>query len=104
MEIKVTRPKQFADMVRDYRLLADSKEIAVIKRGTTQSVTLPEGCKMLKAEIDWCSSPEFPVSEIRAGKIVVKNSFSSNFLKAMFLPLYYISFGKEMYLAIESEE
>lgn len=100
MEIEVTRPKQFADMARDYRLLVDGKE-AVIKRGTTQRITLPEGSKTLKASIDWCSSPEFNVSDIRTGKIVVKNAFSSNFFKSIFLPLYYISLGKNRYLKIE---
>ncbi|MFM7859711.1 MAG: hypothetical protein ACKO96_49220, partial [Flammeovirgaceae bacterium] len=43
--------------------------------GTTQRITLPEGSKTLKASIDWCSSPEFNVSDIRTGKIVVKNAF-----------------------------
>lgn len=102
MELEVTRPKQYSDMARDYHLLVDGKEIAVIKRGVTQTITLPEGSKTLKAVIDWCSSPDFNVSDIRSGRIVVKNSFSSNFLKFIFLPLYYISFGKEKYLKIES--
>ncbi|MDF3126503.1 hypothetical protein [Rheinheimera sp. 1928-s] len=102
MEIEVIRPKQFADMARDYHLLVDGKEIAVIRRGTTQTITLPEGSKTLKAVIDWCSSPDFQVRDIRSGKIVVKNSFASNFFKAVFLPLYYISLGKEKYLKIET--
>lgn len=102
MEIEVTRPKQFADMARDYHLLVDGKEMAVIKRGTTQTITLPEGSKTLKAVIDWCSSPEFHVSDIRAGKVVVKNSFASNFFKTVLLSLYYISLGKEKYLEIET--
>lgn len=102
MKIEVTRPKQFADMARDYHLLVDGEEIAVIKRGVTQTVTLPEGSKTLKAVIDWCSSPDFQVSDIRSGQIVVKNSFASNFFKALFLPLYYISLGKNRYLRIET--
>ncbi len=43
MEIEVVRPKQFADIFRDYHLLVDGKEAAVIKRGATQTITLPEG-------------------------------------------------------------
>lgn len=89
-------------MARDYHLLVDGKEIAVIKRGTTQKITLPEGSKTLKAVIDWCSSPEFNVCDIRSGKIVLKNSFGSNFFKSIFLPLYYISLGKNRYLKIET--
>lgn len=102
MEIEVTRPKQYADMARDYHLLVDGKEVAVIKRGITQTVILPEGSKTLTAVIDWCSSPDFDVSEIRSGKIVVKNSFGSNFFKSIFMPLYYISLGKQKYLEIEN--
>lgn len=102
MEIQVVRPKQYADMMRDYHLLADGEEVAVIKRGTTQTVTLPDGCKTLMAVIDWCGSPEFAVSDVRSGKIVVKNSFSSNIFKSMLTPLYYITLGKEKYLTIES--
>ena len=102
MEIEVVRPKQFADIFRDYHLLINGKEAAVIKRGATQTITLPEGSKTLKAVVDWCSSPDFDFSDIRSGKIVVKNSFSSNFFKSLFLPLYYISLGKERYLKIEA--
>ena len=102
MKIEVKRPKQFADMARDYHLLVDGKEIAVIKRGTTQVITLPDGSETLKAVIDWCSSPEFRVGDIHSGKIVVKNSFASNFFKFVFLPFYCISFGKKRYLKIES--
>ena len=52
MEIEVTRPKQSSDSARDYHLLADGKEVAAIKCGTTQTVTLPKGSKKLKAVID----------------------------------------------------
>ena len=102
MEIEVTRPKKFADLTRSYRLLADGKEVALIERGTTQKVTLPADCKTLTAYIDWCFSPEFSVSDIQDGRIVVKNAFASNPLKALVLPLYYVSFGKHKYLNIES--
>tara|TARA_B100001059_G_C17779253_1_gene553132 strand:- start:122 stop:379 length:258 start_codon:yes stop_codon:yes gene_type:complete len=82
-------------------LLVDGKEAAAIKRGTTETITLPEGIKTLKALVDWCSSPDFDVSDIRSGKIVVKNLFSSNFFKSLFLPLYYITFSKGRYLRVE---
>tara|TARA_Y100001956_G_scaffold68226_1_gene70649 strand:+ start:228 stop:536 length:309 start_codon:yes stop_codon:yes gene_type:complete len=102
MEIEVTRPKQFADLTRSYRLLADGKEVALIERGSTQKVTLPAHSKTLSAYIDWCYSPEFAVSDIQDSRIVVKNAFASNPLKALVLPLYYVSFGKHKYLNIES--
>lgn len=104
MEVEIVRPKQFADIFRDYHLLVDGEEVAVVRRGATQTITLPEGSKTLKAVIDWCSSPDFNVSDIRSGKIVVKNSFASNVFKFLFLPLYYVSFGKEKYLKIETDK
>ena len=102
MDIEVFRPKQFHDMARDYRLFADGEEIAVIKRGTSQTVALPKDAKVLQAKIDWCSSAEFNLSELSSNKITIKNSFANNIFKALFLPLYYISFGKNKYLTIEN--
>ena len=101
MEIQVFRPAQFSDMARDYKLFADGKEVAIIKRGEKTVVFLPEKTKMLQAKIDWCSSPMFPVSAIKSGSITVKNSSDTAF-KRLFLPLYYISFGREKYLLIEN--
>jgi|TARA_Y100000814_G_scaffold280685_1_gene244264 hypothetical protein len=102
MDIEVTRPKQFTDFTRSYRLLADGREVALIERGTTQKVTLPADSKILTAYIDWCYSPDFAVSDIQDSRIVVKNAFASNPLKALLLPLYYVTFGKHKYLKIES--
>jgi hypothetical protein len=102
MEIEVTRPKQFADLTRNYRLLADGKEVAVIERGTSQNITLPPDSKTLTAYIDWCYSPEFAVSDIHDGRIVVKNAFASNPLKALLLSLYFVLLGKHKYLKIQS--
>lgn len=101
MIIEVSRPKQYADMARDYRLLADGKNIAVLARGSTQTITLPEGTQELTAVIDWCSSPALKVSDIHSGKIEVRNAFASSLVKSLFLPLYYISFGRAKYLVIE---
>jgi hypothetical protein len=102
MELQVFRPKQFSDMARDYKLFADGKEVAIIKRGETAVVFIPEKTAMLQAKIDWCSSPMFPISAITSGKITVKNSFSGNVLKSSLMPLYYVSFGRKKYLQIEN--
>jgi hypothetical protein len=100
MKIEVFRPKQFADMKRDYKLYADEEEVAIIKRGETQIVDIPDSATTLQARIDWCSSPKVNMSEIEAGTITVKNAFSGNLLK-MLITIYYVSFGKDKYLTIE---
>jgi hypothetical protein len=102
MEIQVFRPKQLSDMTRAYKLYADDKEVAIIQRGETTVVFIPEKTAMLQAKIDWCSSPMFPVSSITSGKITVKNSFSGNVFKSSLMPLYYVSFGRKKYLQIEN--
>ena len=100
MEIQVFRPNQSSDIARAYKLYADDKEVATIKRGETTVVSIPDKTKMLQAKIDWCCSPLFPVSAITSGSITVKNSFSGNALKMPFLTLYYVTFARERYLVI----
>ena len=102
MDIEVFRPKQFYDLARNYKLLADDKEIATIKRGITQTVSLPENVQFLQAKIDWCSSPKIHINELNSSKVIIENSFASNFVKALLLPLYYITFGKNKYLSIKN--
>ncbi|ATD01215.1 hypothetical protein [Pseudoalteromonas spongiae] len=104
MDIEVFRPKQFQDMARDYKLFADGKQVAVIKRGKTQTVSLPANTQVIQAKIDWCSSAEVKVSELSGTKITVKNTFANNIIEAMFFAWYYISFGKNKYLTIESSK
>ena len=101
MEIQVHRPKQYADMTRDYQLLADNVEIATLKRGETIVITIPENIKVLQAKIDWCSSQEVKISDLSGLQLTVKNNFSGNILKVLFLTLYYVTFGKNKYLKIE---
>jgi hypothetical protein len=102
MDIEVFRPKQFHDMTRDYKLFADGEEVAVIKRGVSQIVSLPNETKVIQAKVDWCSSAQVKLSELDAEQITIKNSFASNIFKAVLLPIYYITLGKNKYLTIES--
>ena len=101
MEIKVSRPKQFADMSRAYHLLADGKKLVSLNRGECQTVVLPEGTTSIKAVIDWCSSPELSLNDIKGNEIVIKNSFADNLLLMLIAPLYFTTFGKNRYLKIE---
>ncbi len=100
MNIQVFRPKQFVDMTRDYKLFADDIEVATIKRGVSQTIEIPDSTKNLQAKVDWCSSHSFPVTSINEKGIIIKNSFGSNIFTLVFLPLYYITFGKNKYLTV----
>jgi hypothetical protein len=100
MNIHVFRPKQFVDIARDYKLFADDVEVAIIKRGGTQTIEIPDSTKNIQAKIDWCSSPVFPLASINDKGIIIKNSFGSNIFTLVLLPLYYITFGKNKYLSV----
>lgn len=106
MEIEITRPKQIRDRIRDYHLVVDGKKLVKIKPNSTTSVQLPEGTEFIQAKIDWCSSPLFNVKDIKGNRVVIKNSMGGgirgSILKTLFMPLYYVTFGKGKYLTIES--
>ena len=102
MDIDIFRPKQYCDLVRDYKLFADDKEIAMIKRGTNQTISLPNDTKFIQAKIDWCSSPKVYIDDLNSNKVIIRNSFAGNIITALLLSLYYMTFGKNRYLSIEN--
>ncbi len=102
MDIEITRPKQYTDKFRDYYLWVDDNEIATIKPNSKQQITFPDDSKNIRVTVDWCSSAEFKISNFNSKKLIIKNSFGDNLLKSIFLPLYYITFGKDKYLTIEN--
>ena len=102
MDIEIIRPKQYQDKIRDYHLEVDGNKVIKIKSDSTIYVTIPDDAEYIQAKIDWCSSPKFYVKDIKSNKVVIKNTFGGHLLKAIFMPLYYITFGKGKYLTIES--
>lgn len=102
MEIEIIRPKQYQDKIRDYHLEVDGKKLIEVKPNSKFTLTIPDDAEYIQAKIDWCSSPKFYIKDIKSNKVTIKNTFSGNFLKAIFSPLYYITIGKNKYLTIES--
>jgi hypothetical protein len=100
MEVIIVRPKQFADMARSYELNIDGKFIRKISSGEEVRLTLPENAKILTASIDWCSSNEFDLSQVKENdRIEVKNSMS----KKVWIPFYVfyaITVKKRAYISI----
>ena len=104
MEIKISRPNQLQDKIRNYHLIADGKIVAEIKPNSVQSISIPENTEYIQAKIDWCTSPRFYISNLTTNKIIVKNSFGDSLLKIILLVgIYYITFGKGKYLLIEND-
>ena len=102
MDIEITRPKQYQDILRDYHLIVDGKKIAKIKHNSKSTITIPDDAEYIQAKIDWCSSPKLYIREIKSNQILIQNRFRGNFFKALFSMLYYVTFGKNKYLTIKS--
>jgi hypothetical protein len=64
----ITRPHQWADRLRHYRLFVDGVEAGRIGNGSQLSIDLPVGERDLVAHIDWCRSNVFRVL-IREGAV-----------------------------------
>jgi len=64
----VLRPRQYADMMRDYCILVDGREIGSIRRGQEFRVELSVGEHQILARIDWCRSNCLVVG-IRSGEV-----------------------------------
>lgn len=100
MQIIISRPKQYADRTRVYKLRIDGNLVAKIKANEEVCITIPEGAQTLHATIDWCSSNHFSLINIKDNeKLEVKNSYVRK-IWIPFYPLYAITFKKNSYLNI----
>src|SRR5689334_6745922 len=52
----VTRPRQFADLLRHYRIVVDDQDVGTLKRCEELRIELPEGEHRMVARIDWARS------------------------------------------------
>lgn len=102
MDIEIIRPKQYQDKIRDYHLVVDGSKLTKIKPNSKTIISIPDDAVYIQAKIDWCSSPKFYIKDIKSKQVIIKNTFGGRFFTALFLPLYYITFGKDKYLTIEN--
>lgn len=101
MDLEIIRPKQFQYKIRDYHLFVDGNKFTKIKPNSSQVISVPSHTKYIQAKIYWCSSPKYYLDNSPAKKLIIKNRITGGFLKALILPLYYITFGKRRYLQIQ---
>ena len=59
--LTLTRPRQFADMLRGYRIIVDGREEAVIRPGQTVEIELKPGIHIVRAAIDWAGSQSIEI-------------------------------------------
>src|SRR4051812_5313890 len=88
----VTRPRQYADSLRRYRIIVDDREVGRLKVGEEFRVELPEGEHRMVARIDWGRSNHlsFGVKAGRATEIEV-GSNARGWL--VILALYFATIG-----------
>ena len=52
----VTRSRDFADILRSYRIILDGVLVGRVWRGQTIQLEIPRGRHVIAAKIDWCRS------------------------------------------------
>lgn len=100
MKLWIYRPTQLLDAVRDYKLYADGKFVAYVKRGERFCVEVPDDTQTLQAKLSWCSSQPINIKDISYGAVTVKNAFSHNPLLVLFGSTLFAIFGRNHYLKL----
>jgi len=54
--LSISRPRQYADALRQYRVLIDDAEAAAIRPGQTIDIDVPPGKHRVVAAVDWVRS------------------------------------------------
>ena len=102
MAIVVSRPKQYADRVRAYKLFIDGQPAAEIKGGQEIRLEVPQNGKKLLAKIDWCTSNELDLSTVHNDdKIEIMNAMRGK-QWIPFYVFYAITFGRKQYLQLRT--
>jgi hypothetical protein len=95
--LTLRRPRQYADMLREYRVLIDAQDYVTIRRGQTIIVELPQGSHQLIAKIDWCSSQLLKIHLESEGTTSLE--VGSNIAGwRLFLALFYVTVLPDQYL------
>lgn len=71
--IQISRPKEWTNRIRTYKIYIDNEKIGDIANGETKDFMVAPGKHTITAKIDWCGSPEVTIDtgsdEIRYLKV-----------------------------------
>lgn len=88
----------WADRFRDYRVLVDGQQRALIGDDATVQIPVTPGEHLVRLKIDWCGSQEMRVN-VGHGEIVrLECRANSNPLKMLF----YISIFRDRYVSLKT--
>lgn len=104
MTIEIIRPNQLQNKLVSYRFYADGVKLAKLKPNSTTVVYAPAHTKFVQVKIGWCSSPRFYLRNSPSQKLIVQNSVTGGFIKALILPFYNMFFRRGKYLTVENFE
>ena len=96
-QITVNRISGYSNKLRKIKLVLDNQEIDEIKDGEIRTIKVTPGKHKLIAKIDWCQSNEIElnIKDEENRQVTLKGTNP-------FLVLYYITFGRNSYLKLES--
>jgi hypothetical protein len=128
--IKIQRSNEYSNMLRNYKIYVDGKNVGEIGNGENKEFTVLPGEHSLEVKIDWCGSPKIPL-KLEAGQVetvkvsgfknanlliplsggviglhfIVKMAFSIDYLIYLVIPTflflaYYLTFGRKKFLRI----
>jgi hypothetical protein len=99
-QLTVTRPRQYADRVRAYKMFLDGQLVGEIRANQTVKVNVPPGVTRFQAKVDWCMSKPFFLDGLSDGDVIeTRNSFSHK-LWIPFIPIIYSLFKRDEYIAL----
>jgi len=93
----LTRPRQYADRLRRYRIIVDGGEVGRLKSGEELRIGLSQGKHRIVARIDWARSNELSV-EIRAGEAIEIEVGSNARRWLLIAAIYFTLIGFRQYL------
>src|SRR5262245_59258051 len=93
----MTRPKQYADRLRRYRIVVDDIQVAMIKAGERVEINLPIGRHQVFAAIDWARSNSIEIDVLpgRCHHLEVGSNLSG---WRLLLAIAYATIWRQQYL------
>lgn len=104
MVIEIIRPNQLQNKLLSYRFYADGEKLVKLEPNSTTIVYAPPHTKFVQVKVGWCSSPRFYLRSSQSQQLVVKNSVTGGFLKALIIPFYNMFFRRGKYLTVDNLE
>jgi hypothetical protein len=101
--LRIVRRKQYADLLRRYRLFVGESCVACLAARESFEVHLPPGQYELLARIDWCRSNKLEVELVGEETTVVEVG-SNVYGWRLFAALLFVSLLRHRYLYMQKRE